>query len=157
LPPEAPKFDSYESWLKVTKPRYGESHVIHETQARTHRSMIFWDTNSRLWDQRADVLVTHEAPSVHPHGFAAIDVLAKAMGVQATFHGHPTTRSTIAASGTAPVSRRMAWGSAASPISTAASSDLGTSMNAERATEQRRLRRLWTMKRRSKFVQKSLR
>ena len=88
MPPEAPKFDSYESWLKATKPRHGESHVIHETQARTHRSTIFWDTYSRLWDQRADVLVTHEAPSVHPHGFAAIDDLVKAMGVQATFHGH---------------------------------------------------------------------
>ena len=88
MPPETPKFDSYAAWLKAAKPRHGEGNVVHETQARTHRSTIFWDTYSRLRDQRADVLVTHEAPSVHPHGFAAIDELAKAMGVQATFHGH---------------------------------------------------------------------
>lgn len=27
-------------------------------------------------------------PPVHPHGFTAIDDLANAMGVTATFHGH---------------------------------------------------------------------
>jgi hypothetical protein len=37
---------------------------------------------------RADILVTHEAPSTHPHGFAALDELARAMSVSKTFHGH---------------------------------------------------------------------
>jgi cytosine/adenosine deaminase-related metal-dependent hydrolase len=37
---------------------------------------------------RADILVTHEAPSCHPYGFAAIDALARAMGVVRSFHGH---------------------------------------------------------------------
>ena len=41
-----------------------------------------------LKSQRADILVTHEAGSAHPHGFAAIDELARAMGVARTFHGH---------------------------------------------------------------------
>lgn len=53
-----------------------------------HRSSIFpadWVSLSKL---RADVLVTHEAPSVHPHGFAAIDELARSLGVNKTFHGH---------------------------------------------------------------------
>lgn len=54
----------------------------------THLSTIFWDVYERLWEQRADILVTHEAPSCHPNGFAAIDELAQAMGVKAVFHGH---------------------------------------------------------------------
>ncbi len=87
-PPEPPKVDSYADWMRSTKPRHGETNLVHETQARTHHSTIFWDVYSRLWDQKADVLVTHEAPSVHPHGVAAIDDLARAMGLQATFHGH---------------------------------------------------------------------
>lgn len=41
-----------------------------------------------LSKQRADILVSHEAPSAHPHGFAAIDDLARAMNVCRTFHGH---------------------------------------------------------------------
>lgn len=36
----------------------------------------------------ADLLITHEAPSCHLHGFAAIDDLARALGVVRTFHGH---------------------------------------------------------------------
>ena len=37
---------------------------------------------------RADILVTHEAPSCHPHGFGALDELARSMRVVRTFHGH---------------------------------------------------------------------
>ncbi len=37
---------------------------------------------------KADILVTHEAPSCHRYGFAAIDELAKAIGAQQIFHGH---------------------------------------------------------------------
>lgn len=44
----------------------------------THRSTIFPDDYERLLKQRADILVTHEAPSAHPHGFAAIDLLPAA-------------------------------------------------------------------------------
>ena len=36
----------------------------------------------------ADVLVTHEAPSCHRHGFSALDYLGQAMGIKALFHGH---------------------------------------------------------------------
>ncbi len=53
-----------------------------------HRSTIFPDVYERLKSQRADILITHEAPSCHPHGFSEIDRLAKVMGVQAIFHGH---------------------------------------------------------------------
>lgn len=54
----------------------------------THRSTIFPVVYEHLKSQRADILVTHEADSAHPHGFAAIDELARAMGVARTFHGH---------------------------------------------------------------------
>lgn len=53
-----------------------------------HRSTIFPDAYEELARQQADILVTHEAPSCHPHGFEAIDVLARKMGVKGLFHGH---------------------------------------------------------------------
>lgn len=52
-----------------------------------HRSTIFPADYERMADQTADVLVTHEAPSCHPHGFKEIDRLAQAMGAT-VFHGH---------------------------------------------------------------------
>jgi hypothetical protein len=51
-------------------------------------STIFPDTTEGLARQRADVLVSHEAPAGHPYGFAAIDRLAVAMGVRLVVHGH---------------------------------------------------------------------
>lgn len=57
-------------------------------KALTHRSTIFWNTWMELHGQLADILVSHEAPSCHPHGFAAIDELAQSMKVKFTFHGH---------------------------------------------------------------------
>jgi predicted phosphodiesterase len=54
----------------------------------THWSTIFPETIEKLGELKADVLVTHEAPSCHPHGFAVLDALASAMGVKRVFHGH---------------------------------------------------------------------
>jgi predicted phosphodiesterase len=53
-----------------------------------HRSTIFHDVYRRLMTLRADVLVTHEAPSCHSHGFNVIDHLAQALRVKELFHGH---------------------------------------------------------------------
>ena len=53
-----------------------------------HQSSIFRADYERLCKQRADILVTHEAPGCHPNGFSAIDELARAMHVRASFHGH---------------------------------------------------------------------
>lgn len=53
-----------------------------------HRSAIFWSDYEALWDQRADILVTHEAPDSHRHGFRALGELAEAMGVSVIIHGH---------------------------------------------------------------------
>jgi Icc-related predicted phosphoesterase len=80
-----------------------EAHVRHRRQLdpalmtafekRERRSpkltgAIYPDEWERLSRQRADILVTHEAPSCHPHGFEAIDELARAMGAIRSFHGH---------------------------------------------------------------------
>lgn len=55
---------------------------------RKHKSSIFPDVYNGLASQRADVLVTHEAPGAHPYGFAAIDDLARSLGASKVFHGH---------------------------------------------------------------------
>jgi hypothetical protein len=53
-----------------------------------HRDTIFPEDFGRLRNQRFDVLVSHEAPSSHPHGFAAIDDLAAQAGAAWIVHGH---------------------------------------------------------------------
>ncbi|UMA63578.1 metallophosphoesterase [Roseivivax marinus] len=55
------------------------------------RSTIFPSTVDYLSEQKADVLITHEAPSCHPNGFKFIDKLADAMGVELIVHGHHHT------------------------------------------------------------------
>jgi predicted phosphodiesterase len=57
-------------------------------KALTHKSTIFYEDWLNLYGQRADILVTHEAPSCHPYGFIALDVLAQSMRVKYSFHGH---------------------------------------------------------------------
>ncbi|MGJ3701166.1 metallophosphoesterase [Variovorax sp. AFSI2.2] len=57
--------------------------------ARRHRSTIFPDDYLQLLrSPPADILVTHEAPAAHPHGWQAIDELAETLGVQLVVHGH---------------------------------------------------------------------
>ncbi|WP_048767353.1 metallophosphoesterase family protein [Oligella urethralis] len=53
-----------------------------------NRSSIFPETFMALRAQKADILVTHEAPSCNRFGFAVIDRLARQMGACAVFHGH---------------------------------------------------------------------
>jgi predicted phosphodiesterase len=59
-----------------------------EGQIRTHGTSIFYEDYLALHGTRADILVTHEAPSCHPKGHALIDELARSMGVSTLFHGH---------------------------------------------------------------------
>ncbi|NPC59344.1 metallophosphoesterase [Caenimonas sp. S4] len=49
---------------------------------------IYQDEFEALATQEADILVTHEAPSCHPHGNPAIDELARCLKVTRSFHGH---------------------------------------------------------------------
>jgi predicted phosphodiesterase len=53
-----------------------------------HRDTIFPEDFDRLRVEHFDVLVTHEAPSSHRHGFAVIDELAARGGARWIVHGH---------------------------------------------------------------------
>jgi calcineurin-like phosphoesterase family protein len=53
-----------------------------------HRDTIFPDDFDRLAKQNFDVLVSHEAPSSHQHGFAVIDQLVASAGARLIVHGH---------------------------------------------------------------------
>ena len=55
---------------------------------RRHESTLWPEDVEHLAKLRADVLVTHEAPSCHPYGFAELDDLARRMGVRYLVHGH---------------------------------------------------------------------
>ncbi|MCC6717531.1 MAG: metallophosphoesterase [Acetobacteraceae bacterium] len=54
--------------------------------------MAIWPEDvEALSRQRADILVTHEAPSSHRSGVAVLDDLARAMGASLVVHGHHHT------------------------------------------------------------------
>ena len=52
------------------------------------RDSIFPEDAAALAKLRADILVTHEAPSCHRHGFLGIDEAAKACRARLVVHGH---------------------------------------------------------------------
>ena len=53
-----------------------------------HRDTIFPEDFDRLKEHQFDILLSHEAPSTHPHGFIVIDELAQACGARLIVHGH---------------------------------------------------------------------
>jgi predicted phosphodiesterase len=58
-------------------------------KASKHQVSIFPEDVVRLAKLRnVDILVTHEAPESHPHGFRLIGDLARIMGVGLVVHGH---------------------------------------------------------------------
>lgn len=61
-------------------------------QHRKHWSSIYPEVIDSMADFRADVLVTHEAPGYHPHGFEILDTLAQSMRARTTVHGHQHDR-----------------------------------------------------------------
>ena len=83
-PPAPATFESPKQYLA----RCGKGNFWRGGLPLTHRSTFFPVDYSRLAGERADILITHEAPSAHPHGFAAIDKLASRLGVTTSFHGH---------------------------------------------------------------------
>ena len=68
--------------------RCGKGNFWRDGLPLKHRSTIFPVDYSNFAGERADILVTHEAPSSHRHGFAAIDELARRLSVTSSFHGH---------------------------------------------------------------------
>jgi len=86
--PNIYSFDDYIKHLKQKTPPRNHDKVKFSGRVLKHKSSIFPDTYKKLSKQRADILVTHEAPSCHPNGFVSIDLLAQSMGVKLSFHGH---------------------------------------------------------------------
>ena len=82
--PGEPRFRSRAKHAKST-PRQDRWDGGHP---RKHWGTIYPDELDRLAELRADVLVTHEAPGYHPHGFEILDTLAQSLGVQVSVHGH---------------------------------------------------------------------
>ena len=97
-PPLEPAFGSAQARLKGIRP----SERWRGGMPLRHRSSIFPDEFERLSRQRADVLVTHEAPGGHPRGWKALDQLAGAMGAQVLVHGHLHQKIDYAAEGRLP-------------------------------------------------------
>jgi len=84
-PVEEAAFQSSEAMCRTMKPEEMWRGGI----SRRHRSSVFPDEYLQLLrSPPADILVTHEAPAVHPHGWKAIDELAEMLGVQLVVHGH---------------------------------------------------------------------
>ena len=72
--------------LRVDDPTVEQ--ISRDSLLRKHASTIFYDDWFDLYGQHADILITHEAPDCHPHGFKAITGLAQSMRVKLAFHGH---------------------------------------------------------------------
>jgi predicted phosphodiesterase len=83
-PPESPKLDSQEAAMNRGVFQYRGS----QRPSPNYLGAIYPDVYDHLAKLRADILITHEAPSCHPHGFDALDDLAKSMRVKRSFHGH---------------------------------------------------------------------
>lgn len=82
-PPQAPKWKSKREYVSQQL-----SDFIKPELSLKFQSAIWPDEVAKLRKLKADILVTHEAPRSHRHGFIAIDNLAEAMGVKKIFHGH---------------------------------------------------------------------
>ncbi|MDZ4387357.1 MAG: metallophosphoesterase [Moraxellaceae bacterium] len=74
--------EAFKQMLYLKSAQYPEGKLL------KHYSSIWPDIYDALSIESADVLVTHEAPSCHVHGFETLDELAKCLGVKQLFHGH---------------------------------------------------------------------
>jgi predicted phosphodiesterase len=89
-PPEPPRLRS-RSELPEDVRQMGRGWRPDHIQAMVHSlatTSIWPEDYDLLAAQRADILVTHEAPTSHPAGSAALDALGRAMGVRLIVHGH---------------------------------------------------------------------
>ena len=81
---EPPRFNTRVEFLASLKP----SERWRSGLPLWHRDTIFPADFSVLAKQRFDVLISHEAPSSHRHGFAVIDRLAEVGAARLIVHGH---------------------------------------------------------------------
>ena len=90
-PPADPVFGSYDDYIRhltSIQPLRLRDEVATSKRARVASSSIFPSVIEELSKQRADVLVTHEAPGCCRNGFSVIDDLARSLGVGKVFSGH---------------------------------------------------------------------
>ena len=102
-----PQFESYEEYEKHVRQKQGLERRLAKLKGRVppdsvqrlldplqvrdllkHSTTIFPNIVKELSRQEADVLVCHEAPSCHQHGFQVIDALARSLKIRALYHGH---------------------------------------------------------------------
>ena len=86
-PPRVRRRDDLPANLSATGPQWPRAHqaaLVHSLGA----TAIWPEDHDALATQRADILVTHEAPGSHPVGVAVLDDLARAMGARLIVHGH---------------------------------------------------------------------
>ncbi len=81
---EPPSFATRHDFLRSLKPR----EHWRDGLPLWHRNSIFPEDFAVLGQHRFDVLVCHEAPSCHRHGFAVIDRLAELAAARLVVHGH---------------------------------------------------------------------
>ncbi|MDO9104829.1 MAG: metallophosphoesterase [Methylovulum sp.] len=82
-PPQPPKWRNKQHYLYQQPP-----HVKNAELSLKYQSAIWHDEFEILKKLKADILVSHEAPGSHRHGFSVIGDLAAAMGAKHIFHGH---------------------------------------------------------------------
>jgi predicted phosphodiesterase len=114
-------------WDPPSAPRlHGRAHLHDDVAALgaewrdTHREALMHSLSSAaIWpedyhglaEQRADILVTHEAPSSLRRGKDALDALARAMGAGLIVHGHHHVGyRAVAADGLRVMGVASAWG-----------------------------------------------
>lgn len=81
-------FNSYADYVLRSHDGRFKNETILTGKLLKHQSTIFPEIVDSLKRQRADILVTHEAPDGHPHGFTELGRLAINLGVRHYFHGH---------------------------------------------------------------------
>ena len=91
-PPDPPAFQTYDAWRsdRIARRPPREWGLAETAEERRHRTSIFPECIAALAQQRADILVSHEAPECRDdgRGWSAIGDLARHMGVRHVFHGH---------------------------------------------------------------------
>ena len=83
----SPDVQTYDDFCKQRALFEKPAHVARNMMMKA-KSSIYPEDYYRLAMEKADILVTHEAPSCHPYGFKAIDELGDSLGIQESIHGH---------------------------------------------------------------------
>jgi predicted phosphodiesterase len=83
-PPGPPRYTTKQDFIT----HCGKGNLWRGGLPRKHRSSIFPEDIQCFDGLQADILVAHEAPIVHPHGFQAIDDLAQSLRATTIIHGH---------------------------------------------------------------------